>query len=325
MNIASMNAPSPQLSQVLHTHQLLSMNGLSGPSLGAANLAKLAAGTNFTENYKAVLESLQHVNKDMSQPLPFDFKLPPPRLSIHPSPLLLTADTQSERAETVLEGENIACFEIGGEKRLCLPQILKTVLADFSLTRINQACDDLYIYCSRCNPEQLELFKQTGNLPLNASTCGLITLSDAERLCSILLHGSTIGLTQDPQEPKKRLLNETCIPVLHECFGNGYGYLKSDLYTSPDDECIECSDCGKHFSMQHFVSHTHSRVENRICHWGFDRQNWRCYLQFDHDSITDSAEGQRLENAYNDIIERFSSFSALPKKRKVSRYSNKRH
>lgn len=55
------------------------------------------------------------------------------------TPILTTADQScSERCETVLEGERISCFVVGGERRLCLPQILNTVLQDFSLQQINQ-------------------------------------------------------------------------------------------------------------------------------------------------------------------------------------------
>ena len=80
---------------------------------------------------------------------------------------ILTAPDQScsERCETILEGERISCFVVGGERRLCLPQILNTVLQEFSLHQINQVCDELQIYCSRCTRDQLEELKHSGILP----------------------------------------------------------------------------------------------------------------------------------------------------------------
>lgn len=56
-----------------------------------------------------------------------------------PPPILSTADRcRSEKKETILEGEHISYFGVGGEKRLCFPQILTTVLRGFSLPQINQ-------------------------------------------------------------------------------------------------------------------------------------------------------------------------------------------
>uniref|UniRef100_UPI000068341A Ski oncogene n=1 Tax=Homo sapiens TaxID=9606 RepID=UPI000068341A len=105
------------------------------------------------------------------------------------SHMFMPSDRSTERCETVLEGETISCFVVGGEKRLCLPQILNSVLRDFSLQQINAVCDELHIYCSRCTADQLEILKVMGILPFSAPSCGLITKTDAERLCNALLYG----------------------------------------------------------------------------------------------------------------------------------------
>ncbi|CAG7819380.1 unnamed protein product, partial [Allacma fusca] len=75
-------------------------------------------------------------NHSVSSPLvvrdPFSIpQLPPP---------ILSAPDQSwtEKKETILEGECISCFVVGGEKRLCFPQILTSVLRGFQLHQINQ-------------------------------------------------------------------------------------------------------------------------------------------------------------------------------------------
>ena len=67
------------------------------------------------------------------------------------------------------------------------PQILNTVLDSVSLHAIHQGCDELQIYCSTCSPAQLEALKARKILPITAYQCGLITKSDAERLCAGLL------------------------------------------------------------------------------------------------------------------------------------------
>lgn len=210
---------------------------------------------------------------------------------------ILTAPDQScsERSETLLEGERISCFEVGGERRLCLPQILNTVLQNFSLQQINQVCDELQIYCSRCTRDQLEELKQSGILPRNAPSCGLITQTDAERLVSALLlrtepcDPSQITQTQDGLDKKvcgKGEDDEEPIvkfKVYHECFGKCKGIFDADLFETDDSVCIECLECGYQFSPQRFVRHAHRSLENRTCHWGFDSANWRSYLLLSRD------------------------------------------
>jgi len=48
---------------------------------------------------------------------------------------------QANLSETRLANRNIACFDVGGEKRCCLPQILNSVLDQISLPAIHAACD----------------------------------------------------------------------------------------------------------------------------------------------------------------------------------------
>jgi len=95
-------------------------------------------------------------------------------------------ETTGKLTTTTLEGEKIACFNVGGEERLCLPQILTTVLRSFTLHDINNVCDQFRIFCSRCNVAQLNMLKSANILPPGAPSCGLITKSDAERLCAML-------------------------------------------------------------------------------------------------------------------------------------------
>ncbi|KAI4486926.1 hypothetical protein M0802_012211 [Mischocyttarus mexicanus] len=211
---------------------------------------------------------------------------------------ILTAPDQicSERCETVLEGESISCFVVGGERRLCLPQVLNTVLQEFSLQQIHQVCDELQIYCSRSTRDQLEELKLSGILPRNAPSCGLITQTDAERLVSALLsrtepcEPSHLLQSQDSIDKKvcggKPIIEDDSIvrfKVYHECFGKCKGIFDADLFDSEDSVCIECLECGCQFSPQRFVRHAHRSLENRTCHWGFDSANWRSYLLLSRD------------------------------------------
>lgn len=210
---------------------------------------------------------------------------------------ILTAPDQScsERCEAILEGERISCFVVGGEKRLCLPQILNTVLTSFTLQQINQVCDELQIYCSTCTRDQMEELKHCGILPKNAPSCGLITHTDAERLVSALISGPYLSAfihDRDEIMEEKRLLmdkkdiEKDCITrfkVYHECFGKCKGIFDADLFFSEDSPCIECLDCCIKLSPQRFVRHAHGSLENRTCHWGFDSSNWRSYLLVSRD------------------------------------------
>ncbi|XP_017782491.1 PREDICTED: ski oncogene [Nicrophorus vespilloides] len=240
-----------------------------------------------TSHLKTVLKSYQHsATKSLQGPglitakaeLPdvedIDFVQPQP-FPIQQMPILTTADkTSSERSETILEGEPISCFIVGGEKRLCLPQVLNSVLRNFSLNQINQECDTLRIYCSRCTRDQLNVLKDHGILPSVAHSCGLITKTDAERLCSALLHVSSATPTAAviPREGGLRFT------VYHECFGKCRALCFPEMYTGVTATCIECLQCHRWLSPQQFVCHVHANLENCTVHWGFDSSNWRSYI-----------------------------------------------
>ena len=324
MDLSATPAFNPHLKRVLKSFQTAAERSLNGPSnyvatWGSVDPAKMTA-EDLVEYRKALmLESLKKAppppaalpadkvsptgEGGPAHPLPFH---QPTGFPVQPMPLFLPMDSsKSEKGDTVLEGETIACFVVGGEKRLCLPQILNTVLRDFTLQQINAVCDDLHIFCSRCNPEQLELLKLTGVLPLSAPSCGLITKTDAERLCNALLHAGAPERVADPSTPNS-------FKVYHECFGKCKGIFTPELYKGPHARCIECHDCHGMFSPQKFVCHSHKALENRTCHWGFDSANWRAYLLLAKDQEMD----QRLQQALDDMKARFDVFKTY--KRRVS-------
>ncbi|KAJ8357067.1 hypothetical protein SKAU_G00198610 [Synaphobranchus kaupii] len=223
-------------------------------------------------------------------------------------PLLVPCDSSTELTHSVLEGESISCFMVGGEKRLCLPQVLNSVLREFSLQQINAVCDELYVYCSRCDAEQLSILKVLGILPFNAPSCGLITLTDAQRLCNALLRPGA-ALPHDPSGklPAHGLLkegSEASFQVEHQCLGKCQGLFVPHFYSQPDAPCIQCVECQLLFAPQKFVMHSHRSPDKRTCHWGFDSAKWPCYLQLGRKYLG-SPEEAELKQLLDEMKEKF--------------------
>ncbi|XP_010077171.1 PREDICTED: ski-like protein isoform X2 [Pterocles gutturalis] len=235
--------------------------------------------------------------------------LPLPSPQILSGPLLIPPDSSTELTQTLLEGESISCFKVGGEKRLCLPQVLNSVLRDFSLQQINTVCDELYIYCSRCTSDQLHILKVLGILPFNAPSCGLITLTDAQRLCNALLRPRTFPQDGSFLPGKNTLaqLKETgsAFEVEHECLGKCQGLFAPQFYLAPDDPCIQCLECYGMFSPQTFVMHSHRSPDKRTCHWGFESAKWHCYLHINQKYLGTSEE-RELKHLLEEMKEKFS-------------------
>ncbi|XP_053307584.1 ski oncogene isoform X2 [Spea bombifrons] len=296
--------PHPGLQKTLEQFHLSSMSSLGGPAAFSARWAQ--------EMYKK--ESGKEPEPVLHLPVQ-----PPP--VIPGGPLFIPSDRSTERCETILEGETISCFVVGGEKRLCLPQILNSVLRDFSLQQINSVCDELHVYCSRCTADQLEILKVMGILPFSAPSCGLITKTDAERLCNALLYGGTY-----PPRCKKDFpgtleleLTEKSFRVYHECFGKCKGLFVPELYINPSAPCIQCLDCRLLYPPHKFVVHSHKALENRTCHWGFDSANWRAYILLAQD-YGNEEEQARLGRLLEEMKDKFDYSNKY--KRKASRISS---
>ncbi|XP_038573550.1 ski-like protein isoform X2 [Micropterus salmoides] len=222
-------------------------------------------------------------------------------------PLLVPCDSSTELTHSLLEGESISCFVVGGEKRLCLPQVLNSVLRDFSLQQINTVCDELYVYCSRCDAEQLHILKVLGILPFNAPSCGLITLTDAQRLCNALLRpGAALPADPSSKLSTQGLLKESeaSFQVEHQCLGKCQGLFVPQFYSQPEAPCIQCVECQLLFSPQKFVMHSHKSPDKRTCHWGFDSAKWPCYLQLSR-KYQGTPEEPKLKQLLNEVKEKF--------------------
>ncbi|KAK6318897.1 hypothetical protein J4Q44_G00101080 [Coregonus suidteri] len=297
MEAPSSFQPHPGLQQTLKQFHLSSMSSLGGPAAFSARW------------HQEILFNKDGKTAELMLAMP---ALTPQVLS---GPLFIPSDRSIERCETVLEREPISCFVVGGEKRLCLPQILNSVLRDFSLQQINSVCDDLHIYCSRCTADQLEILKVVGILPFSAPSCGLITQTDAERLCNALIYGGIY-----PPHCNKELSGsldlertEKSFKVYHECFGRCKGLFVPELYTSHNAACIQCMDCRLMYPTHKFVVHSHKRLENRTVHWGFDSANWRVYVLLDPD-YTGKEEKAVLEQNLKEMKGKFDF---------VNKFSNK--
>ncbi|XP_016337821.1 ski oncogene-like [Sinocyclocheilus anshuiensis] len=288
MEAASSFQPHPGLQQTLKQFHLSSMSSLGGPAAFSARWQQDMLFKKYGKSAEVMVN------------------LPAQTPPVMPGPLFIPSDRSTERCETVLERETISCFVVGGEKRLCLPQILNSVLRDFSLQQINSVCDDLHIYCSRCTADQLEILKVMGILPFSAPSCGLITQTDAERLCNALIYGGTFPPHADKELSCSIELERTekSFKVYHECFGKCKGLFVPELYTSPNAACIQCLDCRLMFPTHKFVVHSHKRLENRTCHWGFDSSNWRAYILLDQD-YSDKEESSTLQQLLNELKGKF--------------------
>ncbi|KAM9719300.1 ski-like protein isoform 1-T3 [Menidia menidia] len=222
-------------------------------------------------------------------------------------PLLVPCDSSTELTHSLLEGESISCFVVGGEKRLCLPQVLNSVLRDFSLQQINTVCDELYVYCSRCDAEQLHILKVLGILPFNAPSCGLITLTDAQRLCNALLRpGAALPADPSGKLSAQGLLKESeaGFQVEHQCLGKCQGLFVPQFYSQPEAPCIQCVECQLLFSPQKFVMHSHKSPDKRTCHWGFDSAKWPCYLQLAR-KYQGTPEEPKFKQLLDEVKEKF--------------------
>jgi len=232
--------------------------------------------------------------------------------------------------ETNLDGFNVGCFSLGGEKRLCFTELVQNVLKDYNVHEIFSRRDELLVYCSKCTPQQLDALKLAGILPWTSTSSNLITKSDAYRLW-----GSLYGPRAPKFDPKTRGRGTLSFEVYHECFGGCVGIFEPELYTEPTSQCIRCTECNGLFSPKKFVSHNHTSFDEvHTCHWGFESSRWRYYLLLVEqkptrellmlwDSIKDKFNGNRgkktssAENAEKQDPD-FVAFIKSPERKKAT-------
>jgi hypothetical protein len=261
--------------------------------------------TNSSRSPLPAAQQQQRERDRSASPLPL-LPLPPQcQPPILQQPILTVPDQECGQLDFCdLEGKKISCFKLGGEMRLCLPQIFNTILSEFTLDRINRTFEEFLIFISQCTEEQLNAFKLAKVLPEDVKSSNLITRTNAERLCSALLHRPDRNLSI---MAKKRLKEgATQFRIYHRCFGKCEGICFPDLFTYKERACIECTECNGLFSPQKFVCHVckDKPKENRTCHWGFDSSMWRSYVHV----ALDEPNRESLNKILDEISEREQDF-----------------
>lgn len=232
---------------------------------------------------------------------------------IQSQPILSAPDSEKGMLmECMIEGKAIGCFQLGGELRLCFPQILHNILIDFPLDLIHRTIEDLHISCLQSTPEQTAEFKLAKILPPNVPPCGLITRTNAERLCSALLH--------KPEPRKKEPNHYFSFRVYHRCFGKSEGICTPELFSYTDMACIECIECHGMLAPNKFVLHVckNKPKENFTCHWGFESSKWRNYI---HVSMTE-ADQEKCMRKLDEISDREIRFEQLSYERLMEESNN---
>lgn len=120
-----------------------------------------------------------------------------------PIPFMLQSDVKfSSLKSTRIFDHLISCFVIGGECRLCFPQMLGLVLPNLQPRQIDEMCIKLRISNMQASKEQLQILKLAGALPASAVNCELITKSNAERLIAQLVPPDNILLDETKKEER---------------------------------------------------------------------------------------------------------------------------
>ena len=166
-------------------------------------------------------------------------------------------------------GKKMYCLVISGEPRLLMSQLICFLANDgFDAEIVLDTCRELDINFKQCSLQQYKAMTMFGESKYNGKY-DLITKSDMERLYGYLL-----------QTKLKGAADVYCNGLLisHDCFGGCKGHLVTGLYIAPDSACIECFTCHLMLSPPQFVSHSHSKAENKVKHWGFSSSRWRSYV-----------------------------------------------
>ena len=273
---------------------------------------------------------------------------PPPKMF----PLALgSIDEYGFKDEVIIDNMKVASFKIGGEHRICFPQLLYTVLMHVPTQVINQHLHIHQIHLQLCSNKQLECLKEDNIIPPIAISCGLIRYSDAVRL----MHNLHVQNSKDagvgrprsvtvpynsstnkfmPTPAHHEMLTKAAasshlnnllpnIIVSHNCFGKCRGWVYLSLYKRPDSRCIQCVECLMLFSTEQFVCHAHRSQEVRMCHWGFDVALWRHYLQLASDQPLVPAGCPPMplpERAFDTFKNKFDDQKQTTTKHKQVRY-----
>jgi hypothetical protein len=204
---------------------------------------------------------------------------------------VLEADRNSSTLKsTKLANHFISCFIVGGEIRLCSPQIHSVIMKDVHEDDITHWVREYNIVDHLASGEQLTSLKLNRAIPPEAGTCGLMTKTNAERLVGALIDPVNYRILPNDKKDKFE-------PILieHDCFGGCEGRLYSSLFPGP---CVECTQCKCLMTTEAFCRHSHiissSSSEQPLCHWGFDAANWSKYIRLHQLAENDQESSDRF-------------------------------
>lgn len=257
---------NPLIDEILQKYRDCSTDSITGPKGFTAKKSRNST-TDDVAKHSAYVASSEH-SRTATIRKTVTVRMPPPK-----------GQDGFNFKETIIDRVPLACFSSGGEKRVCYTELINKVLSDFDGKEIDANRDRLQIYCPRCSPHQLELFKLAGVLSWSATSASFISKTDSFRLIGVLT------ASEVPRRPS-RIFPVDSLEVYHECFGGCVGTLEIDKYTDPYAKCITCSQCDGVFSPRRFVVHNHSSGEIHTCHWGFDDAKWRLYLMLCNEQPT---------------------------------------
>ncbi|KAI6183574.1 Ski oncogene [Aphelenchoides bicaudatus] len=213
-------------------------------------------------------------------------------------PLMLQRDNHSScLAEYQIGAHKIVGFTVGGEPRLCLPQLKALILPDCS--GFDKLLSDLQIATVNASSDQLNQLVQAKALPKSVGYCPLITRSNAERLVNYCVVKGIrplcgFGNVDNYMDMAiKQALQHEIVPIEHFCFGGQLGFYYPSLLSS---SCIECSTCQRLFRPPDFVRHTHVIEDSnaKVCDWGFDVANWKFYIVLGESAESNEVAAERL-------------------------------
>lgn len=221
--------------------------------------------------------------------------------------------------EIDMEGQNLPSIVVGGEPRIPMIFLLSFVFSKFNTDTTKDVMAEHNIRPVDCTDLELALLRAKVSMLVNIQKCQVVSRTAAEFIARTLLHdkGKSIARTEVVEvRPGVR--------VKGRVFGKQRGFFRSDLYVTPDAQCIECDSCGTYFAPEKFVGHTHQPEMRGLVHWGYKPSEWRRYLFFFRDKknrdIT-SEDERRQRQLFADLINRFgppTKAAAIPKRKMVS-------
>lgn len=216
-------------------------------------------------------------------------------------PLLLPSDARSAVLKsTVVAGQLLNCFVIGGECRLVFPQLRSLCFGNITTHNLDETMNLLAIINPHASEEQLNVLKKNHVIPAYLPKCELITKTNAERLIAML---KFIGSPRPAELYDNDHSRIPSLKVAHDCFGGCSALLYPSMMPDP---CLECNSCHLMFKPDDFCRHTHQPATRKdTCFWGFDAQNWPYYIRIDDELI--ERNGQ-MQNMYEEAEIQLANF-----------------